>query len=99
LVLLLVTSFIEPAPLWRALAVIATGADVMVITIAYLGYYGMHKLWTSDIDPVSVWVSVCLALGIVMTLLGTVQLRGVLMRLYRPSSALPEKTTQEQTHR
>jgi tRNA A-37 threonylcarbamoyl transferase component Bud32 len=93
--LLLVTSFIEPVPLWRALAVIATGADVTVITIAYLGYYGMYRLFSSDIDPISVWVCVCLALGILLILIGTFQLRGVLIRLYRSSSAAHGKTTRQ----
>jgi hypothetical protein len=94
--LLLATNFIEPVPLWRSLAVIAAGADVMVVAIAYLNYHGMREWgrYGSRPDPVSVWVCLCLALGIVIALLGTLQLRGVLMRLYRASN--PARNTEQE---
>ena len=81
LLLLLATSFIEPIPLWRALLLIAAGGDIILLTWVYQEEW-VRKLPRSDLME---FVYTALVLGIVLTLLGTYQVRQVLMRRYHPS--------------
>jgi hypothetical protein len=85
IVLLLATSFIEPPPLWRAFIVVVAGGDVIGLTWAYLDE------WRARLpsETLGYFVLATLFLAIVLTFIGTYQLREVLRRLYyhsgRPS--------------
>jgi tRNA A-37 threonylcarbamoyl transferase component Bud32 len=81
--LLLATSFIEPVPLWRPITVLAAGVSVVV----WINLYLTGPRYSNGVPYVP------LACGMGLLFLGTLQLRGVLMRLHRESAARAGKRT------
>jgi hypothetical protein len=99
LVLLIVTGFIEPIPMWQPLAMMLAGIAVLGITGVYLvnlsalahrstELLAPFKSVPGKVDYVRVQPTPYAVgtLGLVLLLLGAVQLRGVLMRWRNPAA-------------
>jgi Protein kinase domain len=81
LAFLVATSFIEPVPVWRPPALIVSG----LIVLLFMALYFRNAEPLSDAVPgVNYMVA---GLGLALLFLGTLQLRGVLRRLYQEAAA------------
>jgi tRNA A-37 threonylcarbamoyl transferase component Bud32 len=103
-VLLIVTGFIEPIPVWQPLAIMLTGIGILALTSLFVMMIHLSMgqrvpfAWISGDGSPAIGVTirpmvyVVAALGLGLLLLGAVQLRGVFMqrRERAPSQPLPQ---------
>jgi hypothetical protein len=83
---LLATGFLQPIPLWRPETLIGAGLAVVLLMGAFF------KSFPSPVPEFLPGAYITFAAGLGLLLVGSIQLRGVLMRLHAARGARPDET-------
>ena len=85
-VFLLATGSLQPIPLWRPVTLIGAGLAVVLLMGAFF------KSFPSPVPEFLPGAYITFAAGLGLLLVGSIQLRGVLMRLHAARGARPDET-------
>jgi tRNA A-37 threonylcarbamoyl transferase component Bud32 len=89
LLFLLVTGFLQPVRLWQSVTWMVAGLSVV---LSMSTFHALAVAWHVGLEELDPGVYLPLAAGVGLLLVGSIQLRGVLMRLHAARGARPDET-------